>query len=150
MGIDVNVHMNPEFDAKHVEDHLKSIGATDVELRLGISGEPTYFIIQFKYRDENRVLSFHVNDGIFKSHKLSVSAWGSAEEIMESIAQKFGGVFVPNDCEDGQATVYDQAQYNTNNALFVHKWALAKGYIDGSGESDIVEALKVFNEKIRN
>jgi len=147
MGIDVNVHMNPEFNAKHVVNHLEGVGAKEVELSWPLDFEPDYFTIAFTWGDEDRVLHFHCNLGIFKSHKLSVGAWGSAEEIMEGIVEKFGGVFVPNDCEDN-AVIYDQAQYNTGNGLFVHKWALAHGYIEDSRVEDIVEARRIFKEKI--
>jgi len=148
MGIDVDGHVNPEFNASHVQDHLISVGAENVEMEWPLDRTPDYFVIKFKYKGEQRLLHFHCNLGIFKSHKISLGAWGYAEEVIKGILEKFGGLFVPNDCSD-DAVIYDQAQYNTGNALFVHKWALAHGYIDDSRVEDIQKAGEIFEEKIR-
>lgn len=144
MSVRVKVHLNPEFGVEHVKDHLVSVGANDVKVELALKYTPEYCKITFEYKGQERCLNFHYRLGIFNSNLLTLNLWGSAEEIMEGIVEKFGGILIPNECEEGNATVYGSANYNTQDALFVHKWAIAHGHVTGSKLEDIIEAHKSF------
>lgn len=150
MGVDVNLHLNPEFDVSNVTDYLKHIGCTDVSVKSNYEIDPTYFNIFFTLNEEKRMMHFHHGLGIFNSHKISMGASGCAWEVIDQLAGAFGGIAVPNDCEDGNASVYTDcgSEFSKGSAIFILKWGLSKGIIHGSSVDDLIKAKEAFDKSM--
>lgn len=150
MGVDAKIHLNSEFKLGHVVEYLKYTGAESVAV-LACDDRFDHFTITFEIFGELRTLFFHNNLGIFGSHLASLGQWGHYEEILKPIVQAFGGIYIPNDCTEENIEVFEDrnagaSAYNDCNALFVHKWALARGLVDDSRAEDIAEAQEQFKK----
>jgi len=149
MGVDTKGHVNRSIEVEDIRDTLKSMGADKIDIKMGTCS--AHFIILFDHMDYQRMMHFHYGLGLFGSNIISLGADEQAETIIEEIVHRFGGVFIPNDCEDGNATVYDDsnAMLNNGDAKYILKWGIANGYIKGSTTYDVNVAQEKFDEWLR-
>jgi len=110
MGVDVHFFTDINNGPEETMKALNTIGAENITFLPPDYYAPEYSRISFSYKDENRMISFHGNSGAgyigLPSHMLSLSAWGSAVEILEKLASMFGGVLDRNDCNTGNAELF--------------------------------------------
>lgn len=151
MGIDVKGHINRDFEPRMVQDFLYHLGAKQV------STESTVDYINFfiEFENETRAMMFHWGLGLFGSNLVTMGKDpdGVADGIISKMVEAFSGIYIPNDCEEEGIEIFtdtnsSDAAYNNCNALFVHKWAISNGYIQGSTIEDMTEAKEKFEEKI--
>ena len=148
MGIDVKVHMNPKFGLNDVVEHLKSQGCENIQVNQSTGYD--HFVVIFDHLGNRRMINYMNNLGLFGSPIMLIGKWGNIEDLMESIVQKFGGVFIPDDStNDSKIYTEGMTQYNEGDAVFVLKWALAKGLVSGSTVEDVVEAQKHFEARLK-
>lgn len=152
MGVDTQAHIHNDFDPDMISDFVSN--RFDVHTRVrpiehkGMSG---YYQILFVYNDNDRIMHVHMNRGIFGSHLLSMGKDEDSNDILKQITEQFSGVFIPDDCDDGDGTpsklFHNESSYNDGNAKFLLKWALSKDYIIDSRFEDVEEANRQFREQ---
>lgn len=151
MGIDVKGHINRDFEPRMVQDFLSHLGAKQVSTESTID----YIVFRFEYKNDFRQMMFHWGLGLFGSNLVTMGKDpdGCADEIISQMVEAFSGVYIPNDCDEEGIEIFtdtnsSDAAYNNCDALFVHKWAISNGNIQGSTHEDMKEAQHKFEEKI--
>jgi len=150
MGIDVKGHIDSKFEAEDVCDVLVSMGASGVKIEERNSTHTSFHQIYFSYSGQDRVMFFHYGFGLFGSNLISLGKSGCADLIIEEIVHRFSGIYIPNDCEDGNATVYtsEASMYSQGEGIFLFKWGIANGHIQDTSVESLIYAKKKFDEMI--
>ncbi len=145
MSVDTKGNIPREFDAERVRDCIQSLGAESVVIRE--TGMPGYTQIMFAYNGDARMVHFHFGHGVFGSNIVSMGCDDDGQTIIRGIVERFSGLFQEADTTDDMERI--EGAYSESSAIFVLRWAIAKGYVTGSTAEDMAEADRRFTEEIR-
>lgn len=106
MGVDTKGLLNKEVSVLEIKEALESVSEVT---RLEGNGRG-YFTIDFTYQGESRMMSIFEN---YASEELNgeiitaitLSRYGYATEIIQTVVKYFGGLYIDNDCS-GDDPVY--------------------------------------------
>jgi len=102
MGVDTKGKIKKEYTVRDVQRALKH--KFNIETKIIPTSFENYYNVQFKYKDEDRILSLFENYADDETREvgthMSLRAWGSSVEIMKGIIEIFGGFIIENDSLD--------------------------------------------------
>ena len=102
MSVDTDGKIKAEYGVKDIQRVLKH--KYNVEAKLRYSGLKDFYMLEFDYKDEHRILSVfenYVDDETRETGThLSLGMYGSSVQIMRGILESFGGYIRENDLKD--------------------------------------------------
>lgn len=128
MGVDTRLFISNRWTVEDVHDVLESLYG---KAEYVSSGMPDYCILKFNYsKTEPRSMSaWHNHEEYgFRGVLLSLGANGHAQEIMEKIASRLGGLLNPEDVNDELIGYPVLGQHNLD---FHVRHAIIHGETDG-------------------
>lgn len=141
MGVDRKLFINSKWDVEDIQDLLESIPEVS-KIKLQSTQTPSYVVILFTYDGaegkEQRQMNFHYNteEGGFRGNQISLGLYGSSDVILTKIAERIGGFYTPQDCND-ELRRFDYPAHG--NLDFMLKHAILRGKCDGRQLEEFVK-----------
>lgn len=103
MGADTKAIIRQGVSLPDLANTLHRLGLANEKPEVLTTHSPSFFQLQFKYGEEQRLLSVHVDDCSYRDYKingllLSLGFWGSSVAILRSLCNHYGGYLMENDC----------------------------------------------------
>jgi hypothetical protein len=144
MGLDRRLFISNTWEPEDIKELLCTLPEVS-ECKFIDTHTPSYIIISFKYdgnvKDEHRQMSFHYNskEGGFRGHLLTLGASGSAEQILKAIAERIGGFYNHQDCDNN----YELFHYAAESSLeFMVRHSVLRGKCDGRDFDEFAKDYK--------
>jgi hypothetical protein len=138
MGLDRRLFISDRWDVQDVQDTIKSI--FNVEVKYEPTHSPDYTRLNFRIGDDPRSMSVFSGSehAGFKGILLSLGACGESDRILRAIAERLGGFYNEQDCNDNYV-LYPYVA--ASNLEFLLKDAVKTGKTDGRNSEAFREYL---------